>query len=689
MAHPGRTLALLAHPCAAGRLLRPLAEEPVHWDDHDPDSTRRQAQRSQRPLLRESGCRHQRLHLQGQQEVDGAQGLRPHRHLPDFQATDYDSTSADDFLGTVTNTLTIATGWGVFVPTFNARSGDFQPVYSIKRDAAISSLLLKPQWRYNYQWAFRNFKTTELSEDQMADTFSDIGRDEFVLWHPFHKLFYQYVYKDLAKNGNCFGMALSSAYVQMGKSSFDAPLALVGSASSQNGGCICTDGSKPCGPDNVTPQNVPIVRETNDKHGYQLNSINGNQGLALFRNWLMSGKFLLNGVSVFSAAEAGHKAGDPQLVSFAVGIGAGHTVRAYKFARNVADPTCAKLGAGVTTCHIMYIADPNRPYTKAEAGNRWALPLSWRKRVHPSNGKWYYSGSYNNLNPGGAAMMNTPFSWASQRGPSIVDDIPWGTLLEIGALMGFGDADVDITDQAGNKLGNASSLVNAYPAPSDSRSLEGADAVQPKSASGGIVLDPGGGIRLNPCLFTTCLPTVYGVQRFGSASQGGIQVRVKPRGNYTLAFKTNDGTFVAQGGKGDGSVDQFTMLGHDLSPAGQQFVVTPGSAKTFALQLTAPTRAFDDRALTYTATGLSIDKNVPVNAALLNAGRAFRLDTAVDVPPLKYDLFISRGVDQVGLKNGITLSGVQSPASGIFVPQRLPVLIPGAGKKKWRVAVRK
>lgn len=53
------------------------------------------------------------------------------------------------------------------------------------------------------------------------------------------------------------------------------------------------------------------------------------------------------------------------------------------------------------------------------------------------------------------------------------------------------------------------------------------------------------------------------------------------------------GTFVAQGGKGDGSVDQFTVLGHDLGPKGQQFVVTPGSAKTFSLQLTAPTRAFD------------------------------------------------------------------------------------------------
>lgn len=59
--------------------------------------------------------------------------------------------------------------------------------------------------------------------------------------------------------------------------------------------------------------------------------------------------------------------------------------------------------------------------------------------------------------------------------------------------------------------------------------------------SGGIVIGPGGGIFSNPCLFTTCLPTVYGVQRFGGASQQGIQIRVKPRSNYTIAFKTNDG----------------------------------------------------------------------------------------------------------------------------------------------------
>lgn len=99
--------------------------------------------------------------------------------------------------------------------------------------------------------------------------------------------------------------------------------------------------------------------------------------------------------------------------------------------------------------------------------------------------------------------------------------------------------------------------------------------------------------------------------------------------------------------------------------------------------------AHRSRALTYTATGLSIDKSVPVSAALLNAGRAFRLATNVDVAPLKYDLVISRGVDQVGLSNGVVVPDVQATGTGIFVPQRLPVLIPGAGKKRRRAVARK
>lgn len=86
---------------------------------------------------------------------------------------------------------------------------------------------LKPQWRYNYQWPFQNIGTSVLTEDQMSDTFSDIGRwvscfsaggpkrccgvctaalpraassplycsasgcrDESGFWHPFHAFFY-------------------------------------------------------------------------------------------------------------------------------------------------------------------------------------------------------------------------------------------------------------------------------------------------------------------------------------------------------------------------------------------------------------------------------------------------------------------------------------------------------------------
>ncbi len=42
---------------------------------------------------------------------------------------------------------------------------------------------------------------------------------------------------------------------------------------------------------------------------------------------------------------------------------------------------------------------------------------------------------------------------------------------------------------------------------------------------------------------------------------------------------------------GDGSVDNLRVLGYDTSLAGQQYALQPGSAKTFSLQLVAPTRA--------------------------------------------------------------------------------------------------
>ncbi len=50
-------------------------------------------------------------------------------------------------------------------------------------------------------------------------------------------------------------------------------------------------------------------------------------------------------------------------------------------------------------------------------------------------------------------MLNVPYSWACDRSPSIVDDIPWGKLLEIGMLMLFGDADLDVRLEAGQHGG--------------------------------------------------------------------------------------------------------------------------------------------------------------------------------------------------------------------------------------------
>lgn len=52
----------------------------------------------------------------------------------------------------------------------------------------------------------------------------------------------------------------------------------------------------------------------------------------------------------------------------------GHAVRAYKFARNKADGQCGKLGAGITTCHIIYIAGGQAGSGQREQGGVLACP---------------------------------------------------------------------------------------------------------------------------------------------------------------------------------------------------------------------------------------------------------------------------------------------------------------------------
>lgn len=53
-----------------------------------------------------------------------------------FSATDKDTTSADDPLGTVTNTLSIANGFGVFAP-FDQKNNDFEVCRAEQHAASV------------------------------------------------------------------------------------------------------------------------------------------------------------------------------------------------------------------------------------------------------------------------------------------------------------------------------------------------------------------------------------------------------------------------------------------------------------------------------------------------------------------------------------------------------------------------
>jgi hypothetical protein len=140
---------------------------------------------------------------------------------------DYDDGGGgdDDHLGTWTRTLNMANGWGFRESNGLFDSGAVAKINSIKgslkRVVDPATLSDAQKW-----WGVRNKDTESLSFAKYTKAFRDVDSEgefwDLTDW--VQKVFYELVIRDLAENGNCFGMCLEAINARKDVSRFGQPL---------------------------------------------------------------------------------------------------------------------------------------------------------------------------------------------------------------------------------------------------------------------------------------------------------------------------------------------------------------------------------------------------------------------------------------------------------------------------------
>ena len=168
---------------------------------------------------------------------------------------------SDDFIGEFVYRLDITNAWGL---THNngsfsdSRARDLKLSWAVrhKRDRKDYS---KREWEF---WNFTNKGTNPLSFQQYMRTFRNIKSDNPKWYRPIQKYYYEWVYKTIAKSGNCFGISLETIYAWKCMSIFSKPLI------------------------NYKSFSGSVKNEINIKHGYQV----GDAALYWFVNQFVRGK---------------------------------------------------------------------------------------------------------------------------------------------------------------------------------------------------------------------------------------------------------------------------------------------------------------------------------------------------------------------------------------------------------------
>jgi hypothetical protein len=138
----------------------------------------------------------------------------------------------DDTLGQIKAFYSVDNAWGATEDgTYtDSDDGSFTVFYSLKPiDQPFDP---EKPFRAQWWWRFDNFTTERLNTQQYADTFTDVDPGGPGLsFNPleyidegWEALFYHLVYKGVASNGNCFGMALDALYAMHGRSLSSEPI---------------------------------------------------------------------------------------------------------------------------------------------------------------------------------------------------------------------------------------------------------------------------------------------------------------------------------------------------------------------------------------------------------------------------------------------------------------------------------
>jgi hypothetical protein len=276
-------------------------------------------------------------------------------------------------------------------------------------------------------WRFVNFDDSTLSWEIYRDTFIGIPPTEDVVSSAFDVLFYDQVYKTLAKKGNCYGMSLLNLMMQKngGHLGYCAPVTMYsGDATSTKMG----------------PTDPLLRRAINVMHGQQVN--------------LPSVEFMLNIFAQHYNRDAAYaydqfnywqSRGDLTLVSITKSLNpsdAGHTMIAYR---------ASDLGGGNKK---LFVLDPNRTWGSV-TDQMWYNTES--NYIQITNHAWSFvhgSDTWSGDPGTGGNLVITPVSIAGPhaRSPASLGDTIIGKLLNTLLLTGDSPRVEQVTDAHGRRL---------------------------------------------------------------------------------------------------------------------------------------------------------------------------------------------------------------------------------------------
>lgn len=542
---------------------------------------------------------------------------------------DRDSSSDNDYLGTMTWTFIPETAWGLFEPNLGLYSS---PLTSYNPDnvsglevirTVFSSRLPSVHdpnraFRDQYWWFFDNFKKNSISYEFYANTFSDVSVDENVLLHPINYALYKLLYEGIAKNGNCFGMSIEVMYAFANRSLFTFPLDKYKPFSGKP--VISSESELP----------TPIHETLTRKHMYQLSS----ESICWLMKKLASFEAIkpLNVYDRVKERLAREKTVTISMVDIA--NGRGHAVLAYGIDESNNEKK-------------ILIADPNVPFTAFPA-----YPTISFIKVSNDNTFDHFSGRYKGdyasndllypLLPG-TLLIEFPYSVVSNE-PSTPG---WYVALALAALTGgiillAGDAEV--------------TSIKAH----------GKDFYQIKEGKRRIVMDAIKDFVRLPLLDT--LPNsieFYAAQtRLPSAMQFKVNGK-KTNGEYTKIIRTGNTALMITSNTGLNEADEFSI--EELDTATPYLKIKTQSSQkmmNIVYVVTNDLLGLNDRRVT---VNLPIVKNVESVVGLdAETGAILLLPGVLDTA---FDMTLDLMVDDKLITYNITLKANKPDETIKIIPQ--------------------